>query len=63
MYSINFYSFSYCGTMVLNIQSYLIFDNVSSEDVGNYTCSAQTLYAMATKNVNQSSLVMLQAGK
>ena len=60
MYS---YSSAYCGTTVFNMLSYLIIDNVSSEDVGNYICSVRTLNAPAAENVNRSVGVVLQAGR
>ncbi|KAL5470991.1 hypothetical protein EMCRGX_G029061 [Ephydatia muelleri] len=61
MYTVYSYSSAYCGTTVFNMLSYLIIDNVSSEDVGNYICSVRTLNAPAAENVNQSVGVVLQA--
>lgn len=63
MYTVYSYSSAYCGTTVFNMLSYLIIDNVSSEDVGNYICSVRTLNAPAAENVNQSVGVVLQAGR
>ena len=62
MYTVYSTTRAYCNTKALIMQSYLIINNVSSEDAGNYICTAQTAYVYSTQSINQSASLFLYAG-
>lgn len=60
MYNV-FRMFGECEDVAMNMTSYLVFDNVTTEDAGDYVCVA-TNYLTAGLTVSQSIHIVVGKG-